>query len=48
MQLRLLAFIQAAGLATALVTSDPSQATSSPFDYVIVGGGTAGLAVAAR
>ena len=30
------------------VTSDASTAANSTFDYIIVGGGTAGLAVAAR
>jgi choline dehydrogenase len=30
------------------VTSDPTTAANQTFDYIIVGGGTAGLAVAAR
>ncbi|KAG8955206.1 hypothetical protein FRC04_009664 [Tulasnella sp. 424] len=30
------------------IVSDPSVFASKPFDYIVVGGGTAGLAVAAR
>lgn len=30
------------------VTNDPEAFVGKPFDYLIIGGGTAGLAVAAR
>ena len=30
------------------ITTDPNSATQDSYDYIIVGGGTSGLAVAAR
>lgn len=44
----LVPFTRVSGAAPFGVTSDASAAANSTFDYIIVGGGTAGLALAAR